>query len=81
MIKVQLCECFGTGAMRNSKGQSHYHWGYEVSVMVKGSVKRAIKHARKELYNRAEDKEGFDWIPVYGYLKVWKDGKLIMEQD
>jgi len=46
--------------------------------MVKGSIKKAINHAYKQLWETAKDREGFNNIPVYGVIKVWKDGILIL---
>ena len=80
MIKVTIWEAYGSGAMAGTNGKPHQYWNYEVSVMVKGSVKRAIKYAQRKLYEQAEDKDGFNFIPVILELNVWKDGKLIIER-
>ena len=75
MIKVEIIEVYGSGA------QGHRYWSYDSVVMVKGSVKRAISFARKSLWERAKDKEGFNWIPVIYSLKVWNNNKLIIEEN
>ena len=81
MIKVFIWEGYGSGAMAGPNGKPHQYWSYMTTVMVKGSVKRAVKYARRKLYEEAKDKNGFDYVPIYGELKVWKDGKLLYERD
>jgi len=75
MIKVELMEAYGTGC------QGHKYWTYKTSVFVKGSVKRAINHAYKTLFETAKDREGFSWIPVLSTMKVYKDNVLIIDRD
>lgn len=74
MIKVELVEAYGTGSLVKDPK----YWHYQVTVMVKGSIKKAINHAYKQLWETAKDREGFNNIPVYGVIKVWKDGILIL---
>lgn len=69
-----MMEVFGQGAMGDK------YWTYTSSVMVKGSVKRAIEHAYKQLTEKADDQEGFNWIPVLSSMKVWNNNKLIIER-
>lgn len=81
MVKVFIWEAFGSGGMAGPNGKPHQYWSYMTTVMVKGSVKKAIKYARRKLHEEAEDTVGFNYIPVMYELKVWKDGKLIIERD
>jgi hypothetical protein len=81
MIKVRIWEAYGSGAMPGTNGKPHQYWNYEVNVMVKGSVKRAIKYAERLLHEQAEDKDGFSFVPVIYEMQVWKDGKLLLERD
>lgn len=81
MIKVELWDVFGSGAMAGTNGKPHQYWEYKTVVMVKGSVKRALKYANRVHYESANDPDGFSFIPVLGHVKVWKDGKLIIDKD
>lgn len=74
MIKVEILSVYGQGASGSK------YWTYNTTVMVKGSIKRAIAHARKVLWESAKDKDGFNWIPVIDTIKVYNDNKLILER-
>ena len=81
MIKVFLWEAYGSGGVAGPNGKPHQYWSYQTTIMVKGSIKKAIKYARRKLYEEAKDKEGFNWIPVIGEMKVYKNNKLIIKKD
>ena len=73
MIKVEIMSVYGQGAMGSK------YWTYNTTVLVKGSVKRALDHAHKVLWEKAKDREGFNWIPVIHDVKVYNGSKLVME--
>lgn len=71
MIKVEIWEAYGQGAMGRN------YWNYRATVFHKGSVKKALRAASRKLYESAKDKDGFNWIPVMLEVKIYKNNKLI----
>lgn len=74
MIKVEIWEVYGQGAMGSK------YWDYRVTTMHRGSVKKAIAHARRKLWTDTKDREGFNWIPVILEMRVWVNGKLLFKR-